>query len=284
MPLRQYKPTSPAKRFRSVPTFEELTKKEGKNQPVDPHKPLLEPLKKSGGRNNKGRVTARHRGGGNKRMYRVIDFKRDKVDVPAVVQTIEYDPNRSCRISLVEYTDGEKRYILTPIGLKEGDTVIASDTADIRPGNSLPLRAIPIGTQIHNIELHLGKGGQLVRAAGGAAQLMAKEGKYAQVRLPSGETRLILLTCHATIGQVGNPEHENLSSGKAGRTRWLGRRPHVRGVAMTPRDHPHGGGEAQSPVGRKKGPATPWGKPALGRKTRRNKATDKFILRRRGQK
>jgi large subunit ribosomal protein L2 len=284
MPLRQYKPTSPAKRFRSVSTFEELTKKEGKNQPVDPHKPLLEPLKKSGGRNNKGRVTARFRGGGNKRMYRVIDFKRDKYDVPATVQTIEYDPNRSCRISLVEYTDGEKRYILTPIGLKEGDTVIASDTADIRPGNSLPLRAIPIGTQIHNIELHLGKGGQLVRAAGGAAQLMAKEGKYAQVRLPSGETRLILLTCHATIGQVGNPEHENLSSGKAGRTRWLGRRPHVRGVAMTPRDHPHGGGEAQSPVGRKKGPATPWGKPALGRKTRRNKATDKFILRRRGQK
>lgn len=284
MPIRKYKPTGPGRRFRSVSTFAELTRQEGKRQPVDPHKPLLEPLKKSGGRNNKGRITSRFRGGGNKRMYRVIDFKRDKYDVPARVLTVEYDPNRTCRISLVEYEDGEKRYILTPLGMKEGDTIIASDTADIRPGNSLPLRAIPIGTIIHNLELHLGKGGQLVRSAGAGAQLMAREGKYAQVRLPSGETRMILLTCHATIGQVGNAEHENESYGKAGKTRWLGRRPHVRGVAMTPRDHPHGGGEAQSPVGRKKGPATPWGKPALGHKTRRNKSTDKFIVRRRGAK
>ena len=284
MPIRKLKPTTPGKRFRSVFTFSELTKKEGKNQHVDPHKPLLEPLKKSGGRNNKGRITTRFRGGGNKRMYRVIDFKRNKYDTPAKVLTIEYDPNRTCRISLVEYPDGEKRYILTPIGMKEGDTIIASDTADIRPGNSLPLRAIPIGTTIHNLELHLGKGGQLVRSAGVGAQLMAKEGKYAQVRLPSGETRMILLNCHATIGQVGNPEHENISLGKAGATRWKGRRGHVRGIAMTPRDHPHGGGEAQSPIGRKKGPASPWGKPAIGAKTRRNKATDKFIIRRRNSK
>ncbi|MCS6777800.1 MAG: 50S ribosomal protein L2 [Chloroherpetonaceae bacterium] len=284
MPVRKYKPTTPARRFRSVSTFEELTKKEGKNQPVDPYKPLLRPLKKTGGRNNKGRVTHRFHGGGNKRMYRVIDFKRDKLDMPARVLTVEYDPNRTCRISLVEYEDGEKRYILTPLGLKEGDTIVSSDTADIRPGNCLPLRAIPVGTTIHNIELYPGKGGQLVRSAGVGAQLMAKEGKYAQVRLPSGETRLILLTCRATVGQVGNPDHENISLGKAGVSRWKGIRPHVRGVAMTPRDHPHGGGEAQSPVGRKKGPATPWGKPALGRKTRRNKATDKFILRRRGDK
>jgi large subunit ribosomal protein L2 len=214
-------------------------------------------------------------------MYRIVDFHRNKYDVPATVLTIEYDPNRTCRISLVEYADGEKRYILTPEGLKPGDTVLASTSADIRPGNSLPMRAIPIGTLIHNIELQPGKGGQLVRSAGTSAQLMAKETKYAQVRLPSGETRLILLTCHATIGSVGNAEHENESYGKAGKSRWLGIRPHVRGVAMTPRDHPHGGGEAQSPVGRKKGPATPWGKPALGRKTRRNKATNKFIVRRR---
>jgi large subunit ribosomal protein L2 len=284
VPIRKYKPTGPGRRFRSVSTFSELTKQEGKRQPVDPHKPLLEPLKSSGGRNNKGRITSRFRGGGNKRMYRIIDFKRDKYDLPGKVLTIEYDPNRSCRISLVEYADGDKRYILTPIGLKEGDNIVASDTADIRPGNSLPLRAIPVGTTIHNVELHLGKGGQLVRAAGVGAQLMAKEGKYAQVRLPSGETRRILLTCHATIGQVGNPEHENESYGKAGKSRWLGRRPHVRGVAMTPRDHPHGGGEAQSPIGRKAGPATPWGKPALGHKTRHNKATDKFIVRKRERK
>jgi large subunit ribosomal protein L2 len=284
MPIRKYKPTTPSRRFRSVSTFSELTKKEGKNQPVDPHKPLLRPLKSTGGRNNKGRVTHRFAGGGHKRMYRVIDFKRDKLDIPGTVLTIEYDPNRTCRISLVEYADGEKRYILTPIGMKTGDTIISSDTADIRPGNSLPLRAIPVGTTIHNIELNPGKGGQMVRSAGVGAQLMAKEGKYAQVRLPSSETRKVLLTCRATIGQVGNPEHENISLGKAGVSRWKGIRPHVRGVAMTPRDHPHGGGEAQSPVGRKKGPASPWGKPALGAKTRHNKSTDKFILRRRGQK
>ncbi len=284
MPIRQFKPTGPGRRFRAISTFTELTKKEGKNQPVDPHKPLLTPIKKTGGRNNKGRVTHRFHGGGTKRMYRIIDFKRNKLDVPATVLTIEYDPNRSCRISLVEYADGEKRYILTPIGLKEGDSIIASENADIRPGNNLPLRAIPVGTTIHNIELHLGKGGQLVRSAGVGAQLMAKENKYAQVRLPSGETRLILLTCHATIGQVGNPEHENQSLGKAGASRWRGIKPHVRGVAMTPRDHPHGGGEAQSPIGRKKGPATPWGKPALGYKTRHNKSTDKYIVRKRGAK
>lgn len=284
MPIRKYKPTTPSRRFRSVSTFSELTKKEGKNQPVDPHKPLLRPLKKTGGRNNKGRITHRFAGGGHKRMYRVVDFKRDKLDVPGKVLTIEYDPNRTCRICLVEYTDGEKRYILTPNGLKEGDTIISSDTADIRPGNSLPLRAIPVGTTIHNIELKPGKGGQMVRSAGAGAQLMAKEGKYAQVRLPSSETRLVLLSCRATIGQVGNAEHENISLGKAGVSRWKGIRPHVRGVAMTPRDHPHGGGEAQSPVGRKKGPASPWGKPALGAKTRHNKSTDKYIIRKRGQK
>ncbi len=284
MPIRKLKPTTPGKRFRSISTYTELTKKPGKNQPVDPHKALLQPLKSTGGRNNKGRITHRFAGGGNKKMYRIIDFKRNKYDVPAKVLTIEYDPNRTCRISLLEYADGEKRYILTPNLLKEGDTVIASDTADIRPGNSLPLRYVPIGTLIHNIELHLGKGGQLVRSAGTSAQLMSKEDKYAQVRLPSGETRRILLTCHATIGVVGNAEHENESYGKAGKSRWLGIRPHVRGIAMTPRDHPHGGGEAQSPIGRRKGPATPWGKPALGAKTRRNRSTDKFIVRRRGKK
>lgn len=290
MPIRKCKPTTPGRRFRSIPTFSELTKNRDigitkqANQHVDPHKPLLERVMKTGGRNNKGRVTTRFRGGGNKRMYRIIDFKRNKYDVPGTVLTIEYDPNRTCRISLVEYTDGEKRYILTPIGMKAGDIIIASETADIRPGNSLPLRAIPVGTTIHNVELTLGKGGQLVRSAGVGAQLMAKEGKYAQVRLPSGETRKILLTCHATIGQVGNPEHENESHGKAGYTRWKGKKGHVRGVAMTPRDHPHGGGEAQSPVGRKKGPATPWGKPALGHRTRHNKSSDKFIVRSRHKK
>lgn len=286
MPIRKYKPNTPGTRFRSVSTNTELTRVEGKNRTVRPYKALLEPIKKSGGRNNKGRITSRFRGGGNKRMYRIIDFKRNKYDVPGIVKTIEYDPNRTCRISLIEYPDGEKRYILTPEGMKVGDTIIASDTADIQPGNSLPLYAIPVGTILHNIELHLGKGGQLVRSAGVGAQLMGKGAgaKFAQVRLPSGETRLILLTCHATVGQVGNAEHENISLGKAGATRWKGRRGQVRGVAMTPRDHPHGGGEAQSPVGRKKGPATPWGKPALGAKTRHNKATDKFIIRRRNTK
>ena len=284
MPIRRFRPNTPGQRFRAISTYSELTRKPGNNQTVEPHKPLMTPIKRTGGRNNKGRITHRFAGGGNKKMYRIIDFKRNKYDMPGTVLTVEYDPNRTCRISLVEYTDGEKRYILTPVGLKAGDTVIASDTADIRTGNSLPVRYIPVGTQIHNIEMHLGKGGQLVRSAGTSAQLMAKEGKYAQVRLPSGETRLILMTCHATIGVVGNPEHENESYGKAGKSRWLGIRPHVRGVAMTPRDHPHGGGEAQSPIGRKKGPATPWGKAALGLRTRHNKSTDKFIVRRRGKK
>ena len=284
MPIRRFRPNTPGQRFRAISTYSELTRKPGNNQTVEPHKPLMTPIKRTGGRNNKGRITHRFAGGGNKKMYRIIDFKRNKYDMPGTVLSVEYDPNRTCRISLVEYTDGEKRYILTPVGLKAGDTVIASDTADIRTGNSLPVRFIPVGTQIHNIELHLGKGGQLVRSAGTSAQLMAKEGKYAQVRLPSGETRLILMTCHATIGVVGNPEHENESYGKAGKSRWLGIRPHVRGVAMTPRDPPHGGGEAQSPIGRKKGPATPWGKAALGLRTRHNKSTDKFIVRRRGKK
>ncbi len=281
MPLRQYKPTTPSRRFRRGSTYSELTRVPGTRRTLEPHKPLLEPIKRTGGRNNKGRITHRFAGGGNKKMYRIIDFKRNKIDVPATVLSIEYDPNRTCRISLVEYTDGEKRYILTPEGLKEGQIIISSDAADIQPGNSLPLRNVPIGTQIHNIELNPGKGGQMVRSAGTSAQLMSKELKYAQVRLPSGETRRVLLTCRATIGVVGNAEHENESYGKAGKSRWLGIRPHVRGIAMTPRDHPHGGGEAQSPIGRKKGPSSPWGKPAIGGKTRRNRSTDKFILRRR---
>lgn len=277
MPLRQYKPTTPSRRFRSVPDFKEITE-------TRPEKSLLTPLKSSGGRNAQGKVTARFRGGGNKRMYRIIDFRRDKFDVPGKVATIEYDPNRSARIALIHYADGEKRYILAPVGLKVGDRIVSSDAADIKPGNSLKLRAIPVGTVIHNLELTLGKGGQLVRSAGAGAQLMAKEGKYAQVRLPSSEVRRVLIECRATIGQVGNIDHENISEGKAGKTRWLGKRPHVRGVVMNPRDHPHGGGEGKSPVGRKKGPATPWGKPALGFKTRRNKSTSKFIVRKRGAK
>ncbi len=277
MPLRQYKPTTSSRRFRSVSTFEEITA-------TRPEKSLLEPLKKTGGRNAQGKITARFRGGGNKRMYRIIDFKRDKTDVAGTVATIEYDPNRTCRIALVRYEDGDKRYILAPVGLKVGDRVIASSSADIKPGNCLPLRAIPVGTVIHNVEMTLGKGGQLVRSAGASAQLMAKEGKYAQVRLPSGEVRRVLIECKATIGQVGNVDHENESWGKAGRTRWTGKRPHVRGVVMSPRDHPHGGAEAKAPVGQRRGPRTPWGKPALGYKTRRNKATTKFIVRRRDKK
>jgi large subunit ribosomal protein L2 len=277
MPLRQYKPTTPSRRFRSVSTYEELTTDK-------PEKSLLEPLKKSGGRNAQGRITSRFRGGGNKRMYRVIDFRRDKYDVQGSVATIEYDPNRSARIALVHYADGQKRYILAPVGLKVGDKIISSATADIKPGNCLPLRNIPVGTVIHNVELTLGKGGQMVRSAGTGAQLMAKEGKYAQVRLPSSEVRRVLIDCRATIGQVGNVDHENESWGKAGKTRWMGKRGRVRGVTMNPRDHPHGGGEGKSPVGRKKGPATPWGKPALGYKTRRNKSTTKFVVRKRGAK
>ena len=273
MPVKQFKPTSPGRRFATVASFDEITASE-------PEKSLLRPLKKSGGRNAQGRVTCRHRGGGHKRQYRIIDFKRNKVDIPAKVSTIEYDPNRSARIALLTYADGEKRYILAPLGLNVGTTIISSETADIMPGNVLPLKNIPTGTIIHNIEMAPGKGGQLVRSAGTGAQLMAKEGKYAQVRLPSNEVRLILLTCKATIGQVGNPEHENISLGKAGKSRHLGIKPTVRGVVMNPRDHPHGGGEGKSPIGRKT-PSTPWGKPALGYKTRRRKDTDKFIVKKR---
>lgn len=277
MPLRSYKPTTPSRRFRSVSTFEEITA-------TKPERSLIEPLKRSGGRNNQGKTTARFRGGGAKRQYRIIDFKRDKKGIPGKVATIEYDPNRTARIALIHYADGEKRYILAPVGLKTGDAVHSGPQADIKPGNCLPLRNIPVGTVIHNVELTPGKGGQMVRSAGAFAQLMAKEGKYAQVRLPSSEVRRVLIDCVATIGQVGNVEHENISAGKAGKTRWAGKRPHVRGVVMNPRDHPHGGGEGKSPVGRKKGPATPSGKPALGYKTRRNKSTTKYIVRRRGAK
>jgi large subunit ribosomal protein L2 len=254
----------------SVSTFEEITK-------TRPEKSLLTPLKKSGGRNNQGRITVRHRGGGHKRHYRIIDFKRDKRNIPGKVAAIEYDPNRSARIALIHYRDGEKRYILAPLGLKVGDTVMAGDQAEVRVGNALPLRRIPLGTQIHNIELNIGHGGQLVRSAGAAAQLLAKEGDYAQVRLPSGEVRMVHLNCMATIGQVGNVEHANIRIGKAGRSRWLGRRPEVRGAAMNPRDHPHGGGEGRAPRGGQ--PQTKWGKPAQGYRTRNNKRTDKFIIR-----
>jgi large subunit ribosomal protein L2 len=257
----------------SVSTFEEITKKK-------PEKSLLEPLRKSGGRNNQGRLTTRHRGGGNKRFYRVIDFKRNKVGVLATVVGIEYDPNRSSRIALLEYADGEKRYIIAPVGLNTGDAVMSGPEADIRIGNALPLRNIPLGTQVHNIELQIGRGGVMVRSAGMAAQLMAKEGDYATLRMPSGEMRQVHLNCMATIGQVGNVDHQNIRLGKAGRKRWLGRRPEVRGSAMNPRDHPHGGGEGRAPVGLK-GPKTKWGKPARGVKTRHNPRTDRFIVRRR---
>jgi large subunit ribosomal protein L2 len=254
-------------------TFEEITKKE-------PEKSLLKPLKKKVGRNNQGRITVRHRGGGAKRMYRIIDFKRDKLGIPGQVAAIEYDPNRSARIALINYADGEKRYILAPIGLNVGDRVMAGSNAEIKVGNALPLRLIPTGTAIHNIELHRGKGGQLVRGAGVSAQLMAKEDSYALVRMPSGEIRRIHIECFATIGQVGNVDHQHIKLGKAGRSRYLGRRPQVRGSAMTPRDHPHGGGEGRSPVGLP-GPKTPWGKPAMGYRTRRRKVTDSMVVKRR---
>ena len=274
MAIRQYKPTSPGRRFGSVSTYAEITK-------TEPEKRLTKSLKSSGGRNHSGKITARHRGGGNRRLYREIDFKRNKLDVPGKVAAIEYDPNRSARIALIFYRDGDKRYILAPLNLQVGQEIIAADAADIKIGNSMKLRNIPVGTQIHAIELQPGRGAQIVRSAGTSAQLMAKEGKYAQVRLPSGETRSVLLECRATIGTVGNNDHENISLGKAGRKRYLGQRPHVRGVTMNPRDHPHGGGEGKAPVGRS-GPMTPWGKPALGYKTRRNKSTDKFIVKKRG--
>jgi large subunit ribosomal protein L2 len=260
----------------SVSTFDEITRSR-------PEKSLLRPLKKRAGRNFRGKITVRHRGGGHKRRYRVIDFKRDKLGVPGRVATIEYDPNRSARIALVTYVDGEKRYIIAPLGLKVGDMVMAGPEAEIRVGSAMPIASIPIGTTIHNIELHLGKGGQLVRAAGTSAQLLAKEGRYAHIRLPSGEVRLVLVECMATIGQVGNTDHGNIKLGKAGRKRWLGFRPSVRGSAMDPASHPHGGGEGRSPIGMP-GPKSPWGKPTLGYKTRRNKSTDKWIVRRRGKK
>jgi large subunit ribosomal protein L2 len=276
MPIKYYNPTSPGRRGMSVSTFEEITR-------AKPERSLVRPLKKRGGRNFWGKITVRHRGGGNKRLYRVIDFKRDKLGVPARVTTIEYDPNRSARIALVTYADGEKRYIIAPLGLMVGDTVMSGPGAEVRVGSALPIANIPMGTTIHNIELHLGKGGQLVRAAGTSAQLLAKEGKYAQIRMPSGEVRLVDQRCMATIGQVGNTEHGNITLGKAGRKRWLGIRPTVRGTAMDPSSHPHGGGEGRSPIGMP-GPKSPWGKPTLGYKTRRNKATDKWIVRRRGKK
>ncbi|HBE78287.1 MAG TPA: 50S ribosomal protein L2 [Firmicutes bacterium] len=272
MPVKKYQPTSPGRRFMSVSDFAEVTKDQ-------PEKSLLQPLTKSGGRNSYGRLTVRHRGGGHKRMYRIIDFKRDKFDIPAKVAAIEYDPNRSARIALLFYADGEKRYILAPIGLNVGDTVVSGPNSDIKPGNSLPISHIPVGTIIHNLELKRNDGGRLVRTAGAGAQLMAKEGAFANVRLPSGEMRLVQVECMATIGQIGNVEHENVAIGKAGRSRWLGKRPANRGVVMNPIDHPHGGGEGRSPIGR--APVTPWGKPALGHRTRKHKASDRLIVKRR---
>lgn len=276
MALKQFKPTTPTRRYHTVSAFEEITKS-------TPEKSLLKPLKRSGGRNNQGRITMRHQGGGHKRQYRVIDFRRDKIGVPGKCAAVEYDPNRSARIALINYVDGEKRYILWPLGLSVGDQVLADEGADIRPGNCLPLASIPLGTVVHNVELSPGKGGQIVRSAGSGAQLMAKEGKYAQLRLPSGEMRNVLAVCKATIGQLGNVEHENIAYGKAGRARWKGVRPTVRGVVMNPRDHPHGGGEGKSPVGRKT-PMSKWGKPAHGAKTRHKKQSDKLIVRRRGSR
>ncbi len=275
MAVKKYKPTSPARRGMSIVVDEQLSK--GK-----PEKSLLRKLNRSGGRNSYGRITARHRGGGHKRKYRIIDFKRNKFSVPAKVASIEYDPNRSARIALLHYVDGEKRYIIAPHGLNVGDMVVSDDVTDVKPGNSMPLKNIPLGTLVHNIEMRPGKGGQIVRSAGTAAQLMAKEGKYVQLRLPSGEVRMILNTCRATIGQVGNLDHENINIGKAGRSRWMGRRPRVRGVAMNPVDHPMGGGEGRSSGGRH--PCSPWGWPTKGYRTRRKKPSDAFIVRRRYKK
>jgi len=277
MAVKKYSPTSPARRFMTVSTFEDITKKE-------PEKSLVEIIRKKGGRNSYGRITVRHHGGGAKQKYRIIDFKRDKDGIKAKVAAIEYDPNRTANIALLHYVDGEKRYIIAPVDLKVGDYVESGPDADIKPGNALPLENIPIGTMIHNIELKPGKGGQLVRAAGNAAQLMAKEGAYAQVRLPSGEVRMFSINCKATIGQVSNLDNENISIGKAGRKRWMGIRPTVRGVVMNPVDHPHGGGEGKSPIGMPS-PVTPWGKPTLGYKTRKKrKKSDKFIVKRRNVK
>jgi large subunit ribosomal protein L2 len=275
MGVREYKPTSAGRRFMSVVTFEGITKKE-------PEKTLLVPLKKTGGRNNAGRITSRHIGGGHKRKYRLIDFRRDKLEIEGRVASIEYDPNRSANIALIHYLDGEKRYILAPLGMKVGQTVVASKKSDteISEGNSLPLKLIPLGTFVHNVEMKRGKGGQMARSAGSYAQVVAKEGDYGHLRLPSGEVKLVHLLCTATIGQVGNLEHENITWGKAGRSRWVGKRPHVRGTAMNPVDHPLGGGEGRTKGGRH--PCSPWGQLAKGLKTRKNKRTDKFIVKRRG--
>jgi large subunit ribosomal protein L2 len=275
MPIKKSKPTTPSRRF----TSHVVRIGDGRNEP---HKPLLAKRRRHGGRDNRGLIAVRHHGGGHKRRYRIIDFRRDKIGIPAKIERIEYDPNRSANIALLCYLDGERRYILAPDGMQVGGAVVAAPDADILPGNALPLSAIPLGTQVHNIELRPGKGGQMVRSAGGSAQLLAREGRYAQLRLPSGEVRKILVDCFATIGQVGNLDHENVSIGKAGRNRWLGKRPTVRGVVMNPVDHPHGGGEGRTSGGRH--PVTPWGVPTKGKKTRNNPRTDKFIVRRRKSK
>ena len=276
MTVKKYKPVTPSLRGMTGSTFEEITKS-------TPERSLTKPLRKRGGRNMYGRITVRHRGGGHRRRIRIVDFKRDKHDIPARVAAIEYDPNRSARLALLNYADGEKRYIIAPLDLRVGDTIVSGLQVDVQPGNISPISTIPVGTMVHNIELQVGRGGQLVRAAGGAAQLLAKEGDYAQIRLPSGEVRLVLQKCYATIGQVGNLDHGNIKLGKAGRKRHLGVRPTVRGSAMSPRDHPHGGGEGRQGIGMP-GPKSPWGKPTLGYKTRRNKRTGKYIVRRRGKK
>jgi large subunit ribosomal protein L2 len=275
MALKRYKPTTPTLRYRTTSDFSSLTR-------TEPEKSLVEPLKRKGGRNNKGRISMRHRGGGHKRRYRVLDFRRDKFGIPAKVASVEYDPNRSARIALLNYADGEKRYILAPVGLGVGDTVVSGPGSDIRVGNAMPLKEVPLGTEVHNVELTPGRGGQLARGAGTLVQLVAKEGDYGHLKLPSGEVRLARLECLATIGQVGNVDHEKISSGKAGRSRWLGRRPRVRGVAMNPIDHPMGGGEGKSSGGRH--PCSPWGWPTKGYKTRTRKVTDKYIVRKRKKK
>lgn len=275
MAIKKYKPTTPGQRGMTGYSFDEITKD-------TPERSLIVPLRRHGGRNSYGRVTVRHQGGGARRNIRIVDFKRNKVNIPAKVAAIEYDPNRTARLALLHYADGEKRYILAPIGLKVGDTLVTSPQAEIRTGNCMPISNIPVGSLVHNIEVKEGKGGQLVRSAGAAAQLIAKEGDFAQIRMPSGEVRLIRQNCYATIGQVGNLDHSNIKLGKAGRKRHLGIRPTVRGSAMSPRDHPHGGGEGRQPIG-KPGPRSPWGKPTLGYKTRRNKTTNKFIVRRRSK-
>ena len=273
MALKRHNPTSPGRRFMTTSLYKDITRSE-------PEKSLTEPIKRTGGRNHHGRITVRHQGGGNKRLYRIIDFKRNKPGVPAKVAHIEYDPNRSARIALLHYRDGEKRYILCPNGLKQGDIIVSGPEADIRTGNALPLSSIPVGTTVHNVEMNPGQGGKLVRSAGNGAMLMAKEGRFATLKMPSGETRLILVDCYATIGTIGNADHQNISLGKAGKSRWLGIRPAVRGVVMNPRDHPHGGGEGKAQVGRKT-PMSKFGKPAAGHKTRRNKKTNVFIVKRR---